>query len=74
MFKEGDIVQRNPTSSGWGDPAWHKHTGTIRRIHGPYPGQGDGQFADVLMDDGTMQPGIPCTSLVLANTRPLAEE
>jgi hypothetical protein len=45
MFKVRDIVQRNPASPGWGDPAWYKHTGTIRRIHGPHPGQGDGLFA-----------------------------
>jgi hypothetical protein len=74
MFKVGDIVQRNPASPASADPAWYKHTGTIRRIRGPYPGQGDGLIADVEMDDGTMQDGIRCTSLVLANARPLAGE
>ena len=65
IFTVGDKVQYRTDLLAEDSPEWRGRTGTIIKISGPIPGQGDFLFADIKMDDdGTKQYGIKTVMLV----------
>jgi hypothetical protein len=65
-FQVGDRVRFKPGLLPLASSLWQDLTGTVVSIEGPLPGRGDSLFAEVQMDNGTLQRGVNISSLVAA--------
>jgi len=65
-LKKGDRVRHLEYTLAGASPEWRGRTATVIDLLGPYPGQGDGMFARLRMDDdGSERDGISCHRLEL---------